>query len=408
MSVVDGSDRRLTQPENPIRVRRTSTRWLTWAALLLGVATLFAWQAASPHHLLRGDWGFFLLGARTLVHYHGSSFYGGGRLSVYANNPDLQIGPPALWSVAAAQGLSVRVAENLFAALIAALGVVAVMAGEYGARRHARHEKPAAGITLPIAAAGVVTTSIWAYEGARWMHLDDALALAFVAIAIAMIHRERLWWLVSILLGSAAASKPWALIFVPVLLVLPRDRISKSVLLMIATAAAWWLPFIVAAPDTISALGQFQIIPTTGSVIHLLGAHRAVGGWLRPTQFVLGIAIGAVACRRHGLTSAPLAALAVRVMTDPYSFSYYGLGPLLFAYVFDCGSSIGRRIPLVTATTALVEFGLPWLGVSPTVAAVAKLAWALVMLLVIFVGRGSLRSVGEHLRSERGLGVRHS
>jgi hypothetical protein len=370
------------------------------------VSGWFAWLGyrTSPL-LLHGDWGFFESGARSLVRYHGQSLYRASSLHLYANNPELQIGPPALLLVAAAESLATRTIEELFTGIIAALGVVSLLSAGHASRRYAKRTGGRTGWNVRLLGAGVLTIAIWSYQSAEWMHLDDALALTLVALAALLIEADQPWWAVAGLLGTAAAAKPWAVIFVALLIALRRTEISKALLVYIAAAAIWWLPFIVAAPNTIAALGQFPVFPSSGSVVYLLGAHGQIHGWLRPAQFVLGIAAGCAVGRERDWVRVPLAALAVRVVTDPYTFSYYGLGPLLFAYVYDAANVPSRRFPLATAVTAAVEFGLPWLHTPGALMGVARLAWGLGILFLVFRKTDALGRIRQHLGRQRGLGV---
>jgi hypothetical protein len=373
-------------------------------ALVL-VSGLFGWLGFRSPLLLHGDWGFFESGARSLVHYRGQSLYAASPLHLYADNPQLQIGPPALLLVASAESLATRTIEELFAGLIAALGVVALVCAGYAGRRYSNRTGRPAGANGLLMCAGLLTMAIWSYEGSKWMHLDDALALTLVAIAVLLIEAEQPWWAVAGLLGTAAAAKPWAVIFIALLVALRRTEISKAILVYIAAAAIWWLPFVVAAPNTISALGQFPVFPSSGSVVYLLGAHGQIHGWLRPMQFMLGIAVGCAVGRERNWVSIPLAALAVRVLTDPYTFSYYGLGPLLFAYAYDVASVTSRRLPVATAVTAAVEFGLPWLHPPGALMGAARLAWGLGILFLVFRDNNTLGRIRQHLGRQRGLGV---
>jgi hypothetical protein len=162
------------------------------------------------------------------------------------------------------------------------------------------------------------------------------------------------------------------------------------VFVTIIAAAFWWAPFVISAPGTAQALGHFPVIVAPGSVLHLIGLRGNVAGWLRPVQFTLGVAVGTyVGVRRHW-TAAPLAALAIRVMTDPYTYGYYGLGPLVFALLVDAAGGGYRRLPTYTAATAMIEFGLPACGLHGDALGAAKLIWSIGVLVCL------LRTPSEH------------
>jgi hypothetical protein len=360
-----------------------SRRTIAWSLLGVAVAGVCAYLGYLRTQHAATDWVVFEVGARTLVHYHHESTYAGSRWDLYVENVSIQIGPPALWAVAGFTWMSLKSAGILFVGVIAALGLVAVpAAARAGSHRVGGVATRAAGVLLP--AAGLLVLAIWCFEGGRDRHVDDAIALSFSAAAAALLARHRrYWWLAGILLGTGVAAKPWALILVPMVLMLPRPEIPRMVLVTIGVAAAWWAPFVIGAPDTIQALGHYEITTDPGSVLRLVGITGHVQQWLRPTQFFLGLLVGGYVCLRRDWVAAPLAALATRVLTDPYAFGYYGVGPLLFAFLYDCSGRRWRGYPVMTALTAVLEFGVPAVfGFDSTTSAVAKVLWGLSALAV--------------------------
>jgi hypothetical protein len=339
------------------------------------------------------DWVGFEVGARVLVHYHHQPLYGDPRLHVYVDNPDLQIGPPALWLVAAFERFSFRTITLVFGWIMPALGVLGIVAiGRSGpawpSTIHGALNK------AHLALAGLLVGAIWGFEANQWKHLDDAMALSFTAVAVYLITKRRPWWLIGLLLGTAVATKPWAIILTPILLGLAREERSKAVLATVTVAAAWWAPFVIAAPDTMQALGHFAIQPHGGSVLYLVGFRGHVEGWLRPAQFVIGIAVGILAARRHGIYAAPIAALATRVLTDPYAYPYYAMGPLLFALLFDRGRPNTRWLIGLTELTALLDSAFSRIWVSPVWVASGKVAFGVLTLSWVFLGRSRVDGPG--------------
>jgi hypothetical protein len=146
-------------------------------------------------------------------------------------------------------------------------------------------------------------------------------------------------------------------------------------------------------------------------VLWLIGIHGQVQHWLRPVQFIGGIAIGVMVARRggrHAWFGAPLAALAFRVLTDPFVWGNYGMGPVLFAVLWDA-TRPGRwtRWPVYSVATLLVEGLLPWLSIAPgfrslpgwgTTSSVAKLVWGLGVIAAVLVEAGGAT---EGLRTGR-------
>lgn len=316
-----------------------------------------------------GDWLFFKTGAFQLT--HAGPQFTGSALHLYVDNPSLQIGPPPFVGLAVLQHYLGTTNATLVAAVAMALCGVLVVALLEALARAVRGSHPA----LPLLSllGGTVVVALWADSAALWRHLDDVMALTAVTAALLLCARGGRWWVVAGLLGLAAATKPWAIVAAPVLLGLPRVRRAAAVLVLLAVAGAWWAPFVVAAPHTLSALGSFHLIPDPGSFPWLIGLHDDVSRWLRPVQFGLGIVLGLLVARRRTYLAVPAVGLAVRIASDPYVWSYYGLGPLLVALGADL--LLARRpLPLWTFATATALFLVPAVSAAGP-AAVARLGW---------------------------------
>jgi hypothetical protein len=209
------------------------------------------------------DWLIFEIGARTLTHWHHLVIYSGSPLHVYADDPMIQIGPPSLLLVVATQWMSPHVVSALWVGIMTLMGLASVGFLEAAARRVAgpAHATRIRVVTL---VTGVPLLAAWGYECAKFHHLDDALALLFTALAVWLCATGRSGWLVGVALGVAAASKPWAIVMAPLVLGLPREKRAPAALGLVATAAAFWGPFVMAAPQTVHALGLFHIISHPG------------------------------------------------------------------------------------------------------------------------------------------------
>jgi hypothetical protein len=141
----------------------------------------------------------------------------------------------------------------------------------------------------------------------------------------------------ALLLAASADAKPWALAFVPLLLVLSRDRWHRAVLVWLAAVAAAWLPFVLADPRTLHA-GGFSIPNVASSSLRALGVTAAsTPSWDRPVQLLLGAALGVVAVRRGRWLVVPAVVLAVRMLLDPGAYPYYTAGLVLATVVLDVG-----------------------------------------------------------------------
>lgn len=329
------------------------------------------------------DWLIFEIGARTLTHWHHMAIYSGAPLHLYADDPVIQIGPPALLLVATSQWLSPHVVSALWVGIMALMGVATIGFLEASAHRLAgpAHATRIRVITL---VTGAPLLAAWGYECAKFHHLDDALALLCTAVAAWLCATRRAGWLIGLALGIAAASKPWAIVMAPLILGLPREERAPAALGLVATAAAFWGPFVIAAPATVHSLGLLHIVPRPGSILYLFGARGHVEGWLRSVQFGLGVAAAAYVAMRGRWTAAPLVGIAVRVALDPYAYAYYGLGPVVAALLWDLTRPSRRGIPVWTLGTLLVEFGVR-LVASSTVEAVFRLAWVISVLGVFLI-----------------------
>jgi hypothetical protein len=346
-----------------------------WAAAWFVVATL---------HRLGGlnDWLTFEFGARTLIHYN--SHYGSGALHLYANYPFVQIGPPALAVVAVVQWLPHNAVGVGVAAAMALAGVWAMRCIE-STVRVLLPVNLREGIAVRVLSAGGIAMPVWAYEAGQWRHLDDVMAICFVLAATSLIARQRLWWLAGALVGVGVAAKPWALILAPVLLGLSRSERAKAAIVAMASATACWAPFVLGGPGTLKALGGFRLDVSPTSTLHLLGVHSLMAPtWVRPVQMVGGFLVMVILARRSQWIAIPFAGLALRVVTDPQTWLYYGMGPIMAAVLWDLPHD--RKWPAWTIATATVEFAAPF--IVPGSLALVRLLWALAIFASCLAYRG--------------------
>ena len=323
------------------------------------------------------DWLAFEVGARTLVHYQNMEIWSTPALHLYVDNSQLQIGPPPMLAITPFEQFSPHAVALGFGLVMCALGVASLAALESCAKTlAARHLHTR--ITALAFVIGVVVVGVWCHEMGIWRHLDDAMAITSVTLGLWLCARHGPWWVIALVLGTGVASKPWVVVAVPFLLGLPRPLWGRTALLLLATAAAWWSPFVIAAPSTVHALASYRTHPGPGSILNLLGVTGDVSGWLRPAQFAAGIAVASFVAAGGRWVAAPLAGLAARVAFDPYAYPYYGLGPLVAAVIVDLSS--GSRFPRWTALTMLVEFCIPMFG-SPAVGAIDRATWCVIVLV---------------------------
>lgn len=304
----------MTAPALRDRAAALAARW-RWPILVLWA---LVWFVARRH--VTGDWSFFEEGARLLRGHH--------PLSMYADAPQLQIGPLALLA-----GLPLTAAGLLVVhAVLFALGLLAFRAAELSWPRRD---------PLRLLMGGLLALPCWAFIVTAG-HLDDALVVTFTAFACLAVSRDRAL-AAGLLAGAAVAAKPWALVVVPLVLGLTSRRL-RALCAAVAVTAVAWLPFVLGDTRTISALSQFHIRVNATSGLHLLGLDGGpCPAWVRPAQLILGLAVALFAVRRGQWWAAPAAGIAVRVALDPGAMGYYA-GGLAVAVLLADGWSL-RRIP---------------------------------------------------------------
>jgi hypothetical protein len=305
---------------------RPATLWLTILAWTAG----WGLARATPSGI---SWHFFVDGVRGL---------GADGLHLYAAQPQLQIGPLAFAVAAPLQALPASVglivAQVLMtAALPLALAVIApLVTGPHRATR--------------LLATALVLAPTWTVLSVRWAHLDDALALVLLCLALRACRDGRVV-LGGLAVGLAVDAKPWALVGIPLLLLLPRPRNGFAV--AIATTVAAWAPFVVADPSTLTALHP-RVGISDSSVLRLLGVRgTVVPGWDRTAQLLLAPLVALITAVRGRWPAALLAGIAVRLVLDPQDLAYYAAGAVLAAALVDLLLT-RTRLPWATLSASVV------------------------------------------------------
>jgi len=296
------------------------------------VAAAFAF---SLQHL-RGtgkDWRYFVLGSELLLgrHHRYSPLPGG--LHLYANYPQVQIGPLSLLAATPFRLLGVtdgRVAVALFGTAIAPVIVFTL-------ERAAAIRWPDADqglVALTTLLGGLVMVEAWAPLATIYAHLDDVLVLLALVVAMWAVSLRRPW-VVGAALGAGMAFKPWAIVGLALVLALPRREWWRAALAAGAVAAAAWMPFVLGDPATVGALRP-QVSTSPASVLGLFGVPFGDSpAWVRPVQFCAALALGALAVARGRWGAVLLVGIAVRVGLDPEVFLYYSAGFLVAALTWD-------------------------------------------------------------------------
>jgi hypothetical protein len=294
-------------------------------------------------------WHFFTSGSTLLFGGAGAGALPGG-LHLYANYPQLQIGPVAF---VVAQGLrqfgpdqGVFVTEAVLMAmglyLLHELVQIALIARPDLVRR------PTA-LRVTILAGGAVFLVSWAELAATFAHLDDAFALILAVLAVRAAVAEHPV-LVGLCIGLATDCKPWALVFLPIVFMLPIRAWGRAAASALAAIAVAWLPFVIADPHTVAAM-HYTIRNMPGSALRALGvSDPRTPSWDRSAQLLIGCALGVAAVLRRRWPAVILLGVGARIALDPADWGYYTAGVLVGALLWDMAGT-PRPIPLWTVTS---------------------------------------------------------
>ena len=332
------------------------------------------------------SWRFFELGSRALL-AGGSA----GGLHVYASHPALQFGPLALLAAAGFRSLG---AEARVAAVFA-LSVIGLLAlYVVGTTRIAGVRPTGRRVFL----AGLVFLPLWTELAVHYAHVDDALALVFSLLAVRCLSEQRSL-AAAALLACAVDSKPWAVAFLPLLLVLPAGRRLRGAATSVAVVALGWLPFLIADPRTLRVTA-FAIPNTATSALRALGvADPTTPSWDRPVQLALGSLVAAAAVRTGRWPAAIFAALGVRLLIDPGTYAYYTSDLVLAALLVDLYLT-RRQIPVYAASAAVAIYAARALPIDlGTLGAVRAAYCGLAVSSVFLLAPLAHRTVSPALRA---------
>ena len=307
--------------------------------LLVVVSLVSALRFADPYS---GDYPFFVTAFRNLTNRDG--------LFVYHWMPNIQSGPVSLLAYGAADVFGV----HRFPLIVALSGLVTtgvVIRWSSSCRR-----VPAVpGMPAVWAGGGLVLLLEWR-SLATWGHLDDALVLMIVVVSLLQVDRGRPRIAV-LLVGVTLAIKPWAVLLVPVTLGErgPWYRRALPPVLSIGIGGLFWLPFVLASPDTLDGIRPSVEI-AADSIVHLVLRDRMaeVPAALRVTQLLLGMVVVWWTVRRRHAGCALLAGIAMRLLFEAATWPYYTAGLVLGAFVWDMIESRWRTPWATLAAAALL------------------------------------------------------
>jgi hypothetical protein len=366
----EGLSRTLADVPGP-DVRRRLRRFT-----VLGGVTVF-WVVVFARH--GGySWHYFVQGSSLLFDGASASAPSGG-LDLYANYPQLQIGPFTF--VVAELLRQLGGSAGLYAAWVfmAVLGLVAL----YVLERIVEAVRPEVAADdrfhLTMLVGGGAFMIGWTDLSIAISHLDDVLALALAVFAVWAVTAD-LPAIAGVCIGLSVDSKPWAMVFLPLILVVPADtRRHAAAWTMIAILFAY-LPFVIADFHTLSGASQFAITNEPSSALRALGvSDPSTPSWDRGAQIVLGCVLGAIAVWRRRWPALILLGVGARIVLDPEVYGYYTAGVLLGALMWDllgqrrpipiwtliCGASLAVAPVLISNASVLGDLRL-WLVVAFT------------------------------------------
>lgn len=366
-------------------VLRRLSPLLKWRYLVL-VAAAFAF---SLQHL-RGtgeDWHFFQEGSELLfgVH-HGYSPLPGG-LHMYANYPDLQIGPLSFLLATPFRLLGAHDGRVVAALVMTAVapGLVFILERTGRAVWTERDERSDTLLSLTVFLGGILVVQAWSPLATIYAHLDDVLVLSAGVVAVWAVARRRPE-IVGVAIGLGIAAKPWGVVALPLVFALSGRGRWRALLMASGISAVVWLPFVLADAQTLSAIKP-AVLTDPASVLHLFGVPLAFGpDWVRPVQLGAALLVGCLAVWRGRWGAVLLVGIAVRVGLDPGVFLYYAAGLVLAAFVWDVLRS-PSPLPVWTLAVFLLLNDAYLLAEDPDARAIMRLAVVVAVVATATLGR---------------------
>ena len=288
------------------------------------------------------SWHFLVTGSEALFSSSG--------LDLYVQHPELQMGP-VTFIVGAPFALLPQAGVGEAAAMMFMLiiGLLVV-----------RELKEIVGGDTEVSGqlwfrSSLVVMLVWTELAVHWVHLDDGLALLCTMVGLRLVRSGRVL-MSAVVLGLAVDFKPWAVPFVAIVLIAPRRQWVPAVLVWVAVVAVAWAPFVIAFPDTVHLAG-FTIPVDPASTLHVFGALDGTPEWCRYAQMLGGTAVAVLAVARGRWASVLLVVIALRMLLDPATKTYYEAGLMVGTAVFDLALAVSAY-PVVTLL-AFVAVYLP-------------------------------------------------
>ena len=346
--------------------------------IVLGCWTLSCFFRFAPHGGF--SWHYFTFGSAAL--------FGGaptGGLHIYAHDPQLQIGPLAFIVTQVLRQLGPHQGVFVTEALLTALGLYVL----HELTRIALLVRPdltwrSIPLRATVLVGGAVFLAGWTELAANFTHLDDVLALTLSLLAVRAAVEERPV-LVGLFVGLATDSKPWALVFLPIVLTLTFQSWGRAAASALVTVAAAWLPFVIADPNTI-ATAHYTIRNLPGSALRALGVNTPrTPSWDRMAQLLIGWTLAAASVARRRWPAVILLGVGARIALDPADHGYYTAGVLLGALLWDL-TGMKVPIPLWTVTSYAALSAVHALTKDPALLGALRLGLVVAFTAVIVLG----------------------
>ncbi len=344
-------------------------RWpVRWHHVLLTVWTICWFLIAERHGGV--SWHYLKQGESLLF-----GQMGGGGLALYANHPELQIGPVSFLTAGLFAPFSDAVGEKLAEAAMSGLGLwMLVLIGRAAADNYLGTGLNHKRLQQRVLIAGAAFIPMWVEVSVRFAHLDDVMALFFTTLAVRALVRNQAT-ATGVFLALAVDSKPWAVAFLPLLLALPKNTWLRSAAWTVGLVAVAWLPFYVGNGNTMAA-AHFTIPNQPATSLRWFGVNDPVTPWWdRPAQMALGLGLGTLAVRRGRWAAVVLLAADARIVLDPSVYTYYNASVLLGTLIWD---AIGQRrlVPWVSWIALLSLYGSVLIIPSDSTRGLIRLAFA--------------------------------
>lgn len=262
-------------------------RWERWARpfirgrhpILIAVVLFHTWQRTSP-----ADWGTLSDGAHGL--------FSSSALSTYAAHPGLQAGPPGLLVVRALDVLPGGAAVKAAQLLLALLGWYLLYLAERWSVPGVRFGSAPVLQGLMTLLVGVPVLASWAALAGGAPHVEDGMALLGFIFAARALSEDR-GLRAAVLVGLAAATKPWAIVAVPLLWGLPHK--GRALVVALAVPLVCWLPFVLGDHATLSAVSDGFGLQAVSPLRALGVSGGSVPNWWRTFELTGSLAAAALA-----------------------------------------------------------------------------------------------------------------